>query len=332
MSQRPDVAVEIGYTLSSEEFGPRDLIGFARDAEGAGFRYGLISDHYHPWIDRQGQSPFVWGVIGGISQATSRFRLGTGVTCPLIRMHPAVVAQAAATAAAMMPGRFFLGVGIGEHLNEHITGAAWPPARERLEMLDEAVRIIRLLWRGGVQNHRGRYYTVEDAQVYTLPDSPPPILVAASAPRAAELAGRIGDGLISTVADRKVVEAFERAGGSGKPRYAQFHVCWAAAAAEARRLAHQQWPTSAFAPALNSELRTPAQFEQVTSEMVEENDVASQVVCGPDPAAHIAGIRKYVDAGFDHVYVHQIGHDQAGFLKFYRSEILPAFRRPAAVR
>jgi G6PDH family F420-dependent oxidoreductase len=308
-------------------------VRFAREAEAAGFGYALISDHYHPWTDRQGQSPFVWGVIGGVSQVVSpRFRLGTGVTCPLIRMHPAVVAQAAATAAAMMPGRFFLGVGIGEHLNEHITGAAWPPVRERLEMLEEAVAVIRLLWQGGVRTHRGRYYTVEDAQIYTLPKSPAPLMVAASAPRAAELAGRVGDGLISTVAKRDVVEAFERAGGKGKPKYAQLHVCWAPRVEDARRLAHAQWPTSAFAPPVHGELRTPAQFEQVASAMVKEQDIASEVVCGPDAAAHIAGIRKYAHAGFDHVYVHQIGPDQAGFLNFYRSEILPAFRQPAPVR
>jgi coenzyme F420-dependent glucose-6-phosphate dehydrogenase len=329
MAGRTD-GVEIGYTLSSEEFGPAELVRFAREAEAAGFGYGLISDHYHPWIDRQGQSPFVWAVAGGIAQGTTRFRLGTGVTCPLVRIHPAVVAQAAATAAAMMPGRFFLGVGIGERLNEHITGGAWPPARERLRMLEEAVEVIRLLWQGGTRSHRGRYYTVEDARLYTLPPSPPPIMVAASGPRAAELAGRIGDGLISTVPDRGVVEAFERAGGGGKPRYGQLHVCWGRRAEDARRVAHDQWPTAAFAPPINEEIRTPAQFAKIAAAMVREDDVAKDVVCGPDAAAHIAAIRKYADAGFDHVYVHQVGPDQAGFLGFYRSEILPAFRRPAA--
>jgi coenzyme F420-dependent glucose-6-phosphate dehydrogenase len=332
MPQSPDAALELGYALSSEEFGPADLVRFAHDAEAAGFGYGLISDHYHPWIDRQGQSPFVWSVIGGVAQATSRFRLGTGVTCPLVRIHPAVVAQAAATAAAMMPRRFFLGVGIGEYLNEHIAGAAWPPSPERLEMLEEAVRVIRLLWQGGVRTHRGRYYTVEEARIYTLPaEGPPPIMVAASATRAAELAGRIGDGLISTGPNRDVVDAFERAGGAGKPRYGELTVCWAPTAEDARRVAHRQWPTAAFASPLNSELRTPAQFDEVAAQMVTEADVASQVVCGPDPAAQLGAIRKYAEAGFDHVYVHQVGPDQAGFLNFYRSEILPAFRRPAPV-
>src|SRR5437764_4099515 len=167
--------VEIGYTLSSEEWGPADLVRWARRAEEVGFGFALVSDHYHPWIDAQGHSPFVWTVIGGVAQATERLRLGTGVTCPTIRLHPAIVAQAAATSAAMMPGRFFLGVGSGENLNEHVVGARWPSADERLEMLEEAVEVIRLLWEGGTQTHRGAHYTVENACIYTLPEEPPPL-------------------------------------------------------------------------------------------------------------------------------------------------------------
>src|ERR671915_534940 len=187
--------IEIGYSLSSEEMPPKDLVRFAKRAEEVGFGFALVSDHYHPWIKRQGQSPFVWAVIGGISQVTERLSLGTGVTCPILRIHPAIIAQAAATAAMMMPGRFFLGVGTGENLNEHILGAAWPSGDVRLEMLEEAIDVIRLLWQGGYQSHRGRYYTVEDARLYTLPEAPPPIMVAASKPGAAELAGG-QDGLI----------------------------------------------------------------------------------------------------------------------------------------
>src|SRR6186997_734236 len=152
---------EIGYFLSSEEHGPRDLVRFAKMAEYAGLRAAWISDHYHPWVDRQGQSPFVWSVIGGIAQTTQQLRLGTGVTCPTMRIHPAIIAQAAATAAAMMPGRFFLGVGTGENLNEHILGDHWPPHDLRLAMLEEAVDVIRLLWQGGTQTHRGCHYVVE---------------------------------------------------------------------------------------------------------------------------------------------------------------------------
>lgn len=174
---------EIGYALSSEEHPPNDLLAAARRAEEAGFTYALISDHFHPWVDAQGESPFVWGTIGGIAHATERLRLGTGVTCPMIRTHPAIIAHAAATAEAMMPGRFFLGLGTGENLNEHVTGARWPAGDERLEMLREAIEVIRLLWQGGRQTHRGRHYTVEDARIYTLPDPPPPIAVAAGEPR-----------------------------------------------------------------------------------------------------------------------------------------------------
>ena len=175
MADRP----EIGYALSSEEHAPADLVRYARLAEERGFTYALISDHFHPWTDRQGQSPFVWSVIGAIAEATERLRLGTGVTCPTIRIHPAIIAQAAATAAALMPGRFFLGVGTGENLNEHILGDRWPEGRVRLEMLEEAIEVIRLLWQGGYQSHHGTHYTVEQARLYTLPDEPPPIMVAA---------------------------------------------------------------------------------------------------------------------------------------------------------
>src|ERR671925_2086247 len=215
--------VELGYKLSSEEQRPNDLVRYAAMAENAGFTFALISDHYHPWIDRQGQSPFVWAVLGGIAGATEDLRVGTGVTAPIIRIHPALVAQAAATCAAMMPGRFFLGVGTGENLNEHVLGDRWPAPDERLEMLEEAIEVMRLLWQGGRQTHRGKHYTVEGARIYTLPAESPPIAVAAAQPRAAELAGKLGDALISVAADEEVVQRFEDAGGKGKPRYGQIH-------------------------------------------------------------------------------------------------------------
>ena len=206
---------EIGYTLSSEEFGPRDLVRFAQRAEETGFSFALVSDHFHPWIDAQGESPFVWSVIGGVAQATEGLRLGTGVTCPLIRIHPGLVAQAAATSEAMMPGRFFLGVGTGENLNEHIFGDRWPPAAERQRMLEEAVACIRELWKGEETSFRGDYYTVENARIYTMPEEPPPIYVAAAAEKAAELAGRIGDGLISVAPNKDVQQQDGRRPGAG---------------------------------------------------------------------------------------------------------------------
>ncbi len=313
----------IGYALSSEEHTPNDLVRNAVMAEEAGFEFAMISDHFHPWVDAQGHSPFVWSVIGGIAQATSRLRLGTGVTCPTIRIHPAIIAQAAATSAAMMPGRFMLGLGTGENLNEHVLGDKWPAYDVRAEMFEEAIEVIRLLWQGGEQSHYGTYYEVENARLYTLPDEPPPILIAAGGPKSAGLAGQLGDGLVAISRDSEVLEAFDGGGGTGKPRYAQVTVCWAADEADARRAAVRIWPNSAITGELSQELPTPAHFEQA-AKMVTEDMVAESVVCGPDPQRHLEAIREYVDAGFDHVYIHQVGPDQAGFVDFYRREILPA--------
>lgn len=208
---------EIGYAFSCEEHRPSDLVRHARLAEEAGFTFGLISDHFHPWVDAQGESPFVWSVIGGIAQATERFRIGTGVTCPLIRIHPAIVAQAAATCAAMMPGRFFLGVGTGENLNEHVTGVGWPAPDERVAMLEEAIEVMRELWEGDVTTFRGDWYEVDHARIYTLPEEPLEVYVAAAQPRMAQLAGDLGDGLVSVLPDADLVGEFEQAGGKGKP-------------------------------------------------------------------------------------------------------------------
>jgi len=314
--------VEIGYALSCEEHRPNDLIRYARRAEETGFTFALISDHYHPWVDRQGQSPFVWSVIGGIAQTTQQLRLGTGVTCPTMRLHPAIIAQAAATSATMMPGRFFLGVGTGENLNEHILGQRWPPHDIRLAKLEEAVKVIRLLWQGETCTHRGQHYTVENARIYTLPDELPPIMVAASGQHAAEAAGRIGDGLISTAPVANIVEQFDAAGGSGKPRYGQLTVCWAQDEASGRRIVHDYWPNGGVQGELSQELPSPAFFEQA-AQMVREEDIAEKIPCGPDPGCHLKQIKVFMEAGFDHVYIHQVGPDQEGFFQFYERHVLP---------
>src|SRR5688572_25399270 len=217
---------EIGYALSSEEHAAPDLVRYAERAEAAGFTFALLSDHFHPWIERQGHSPFAWTVLGGIADRTERLRVGTGVTCPLIRMHPALVAQAAATVGELMPGRFFLGLGTGEALNEHITGDRWPPASVRLEMLEEAIEVMRRLMSGKVVDHDGDHYTVEGARVYCDPDTAPPMLVAAAGKQAAELAAR-ADGIIGTAPESETLEAFDAAGGDGKPKIGQVMVCWA---------------------------------------------------------------------------------------------------------
>jgi coenzyme F420-dependent glucose-6-phosphate dehydrogenase len=313
----------IGYALASEDWPGTELVRLARRAEESGFELALISDHFHPWIDAQGESPFVWSVIGGIAEATERLRLGTGVTCPTMRIHPAVIAQAAATCAELMRGRFFLGIGTGENLNEHVLGDRWPAPDERLEMLEEAVAVMRLLWQGGERTHRGRHYTVDHARLYTLPDEPPPIAVAAAQPQAAELAGRIGDALINTAPDGEIVEAFRRAGGEGKPCYGMIHACYGPDESEALETAHRLWPNIALEGELPRELPRPAHFE-AASQMVTKERFAEMIPCGPDPERHLETIRKYEDAGFDHVWVHQIGPDQEGFLEFYAREILPS--------
>jgi G6PDH family F420-dependent oxidoreductase len=314
--------VSIGYALSSEEHPPRDLVRHAQHGEAAGFSFALISDHYHPWIDQQGQSPFVWTVLGATAQATERLQLGTGVTCPLIRTHPAIIAQAAATTATMMPGRFFLGVGTGENLNEHILGDSWPSTPMRHEMLTEAVELIRELWGGDLVNHYGEHYVAEQARIYTLPDAPPPIFVAASASGSAKLAGEIGEGLISTAPAPEVVQAFEDAGGDGKPRIGMVHVCWAETEEEGLQTAHKWWPNSALKGNLGQELRLPADFEAAAA-LVRPEDVAKIVPSGPDVERHLAEVRKFIDAGYDHVYVHQVGPDQDGFIDFCQRELLP---------
>jgi G6PDH family F420-dependent oxidoreductase len=317
--------VEFGYALSSEEHEPNSLVRFAARAEESGFGFALISDHFHPWIDRQGQSPFVWAVIGGISQVTSKLRLGTGVTCPTVRLHPALVAQAAATAACMMPGRFFLGVGTGENLNEHILGDHWPPSGVRQEMLVDAIDVIRELWTGEEVTHYGPFYTVEEARLYTRPETPPPLLVAAGGPAAAELAAA-NDGLISTAPKRELIEAFEEAGGEGKPKYGQLAVCWAETEQQAKRTALEWWPSTLVPSSVSWELKTPKLFEALVADATED-DVAKQIVCGPDPDKHASAIRKFIEAGYDHVYVHQVGPDQEGFFRFYERDVLPALRR-----
>ena len=257
---------EYGYALSSEEHGPTDLVENARRAEEAGFEFAMVSDHFHPWTDAQGQSSFVWSVIGGIAQATERLRLGTGVTCPTIRIHPAIIAQAAATSAAMMPGRFFLGLGSGENLNEHVVGEGWPAPDERLAMLEEAIEIMRLLWQGGEHTHRGDFYDVEQARLYTLPEQPVEIAVAAAKPKAADLAGRLADAFINTSPDSEVIETFEGAGGKRKPRYGQITMCWAASEEEGATTACEIWPNAALGGDLGYELPRPEHFEQATED------------------------------------------------------------------
>ncbi len=323
--------VNLGYKLSSEEFNACDLVRWALRAERAGFDFALISDHFHPWTDRQGQSPFVWSVLGAIAQATTRIRVGTAVTCPTIRVHPAIIAQAAATTASLMEGRFFLGVGTGENLNEHVIGQGWPPPEVRLQMLEEAIHVLRLLWAGEATSFHGNYYVVDNARLYTLPKEPPDLMVAASRPHAADLAGRVGDAMINTETEGKLVKEFARAGGADKPRFVEMTVCWAPDEGKARKTAHEVWGLAALKGMLFTELPTPKLFECALAP-VKQEDIGAAIVCGPDPRAYVEKINHAEKAGYTHVCLHQVGPEQEAFMAFCERELLPEFpgRRPAA--
>lgn len=314
---------KIGYALSSEEHGPADLVDYATRAEEVGFDFARISDHFHPWIGKQGNAPFVWSTLGAIARETDDLRVGTGVTCPTIRIHPVIIAQAAATVADMFDGRFDLGVGTGENLNEHVEGDHWPEHERRLEMLVEAVAVIRELWTGENVSHYGEHYTVENAKLYTLPEESPPINVAAGGPETADAAGRIGDGLISTAPKSELVDHFRSSGEAGNgPTYGQLTVCYAETEEEGKKIAHEWWPNAGLPGELGQELPTPKHFEQAVKPLSRE-EATKHIVCGSDPQAHLDGIQQYVDAGFDHVYVHQVGPNQGDFFEFYEEEVLP---------
>ncbi len=316
--------VEFGYALSSEEHPPMDLVQNARRAEEAGFSFAMVSDHYHPWISK-GHSPFVWATLGGIAHATERLKVGTGVTAPIIRIHPAIIAQAAATVAAMMPGRFMLGLGAGENLNEHVLGDKWPPPPVRQDMLLEAIDIIRQLWTGEEVTHHGEHYVVEDARLFTLPDQLPPILVAAGGPAAARLAAG-NDGLVAVKPVKDLIEAFESAGGRDKPRFGQVTVCYDENENRARKTAFESWPISGLeGGSVKWEIYKPSHFDELAMN-VTEDDVAGSIICGPDRNKHVEAIKKFIDAGFDHIYIHQVGKEQERFFSFYQREVLPQVR------
>jgi G6PDH family F420-dependent oxidoreductase len=314
---------EIGIFFSSEERTAPELVDAAVKAERAGFRSAWISDHFHPWNDEQGQSPFVWSVLGAVAAATESMRWMTAVTCPTVRTHPGVVAHAAATTATLMPGRFRLGVGSGEALNEHVFGARWPDADVRLEMLAEAVEVIRLLWQGGFKHHHGRHYTLESARLYSLPGQPPEILVSGFGERSIALAAKIGDGYVTVGPDADALQAYRAQGGRG-PLTGGLKVCWGEDRAACLRTVRRLWPNEALTGELAQVLPSPRHFEQATA-LVTEEHLDGAVPCGPDPQEHIAAIQEYVDAGFDEIYVAHIGPGHDGFVDFYAREVLPHF-------
>lgn len=315
---------KIGYFLSCEQFGPKELVDQAKRAENAGFDALWVSDHFHPWNDEQGQSPFVWGVIGALSEATS-LPVSTAVTCPTVRTHPAIIAHASATAAVQLGGRFVLGVGSGEALNEHVLGDAWPSVGVRQEMLEEAVEVIRLLHRGDEVSHHGKHYTVQEARIYTRPEQPLPIYVSGFGPQGAELAGRIGDGYVLAMPEAELVKTFREAGGGDKPVQAGTKVCWDQDADAALKTAHRLWGNEGLPGQTSQILPRPKDFAALMS-LVPSETVAESVACGPDSEKHIAQVRQYIDAGIDEIYVQQIGPDMDGFFAAWERGVLPELR------
>ncbi len=317
--------MRIGYFLSTEEFTPSQLLEQARLAEEAGFDALWISDHYHPWNDAQGESPFVWSLIGALSQNCS-LPVTTAVTCPTVRINPAIIAQAAATTAVLLEGNFILGVGSGEALNEHILGGPWPTAAVRLEMLEEAVGLIRELWTGEVVSHRGRHYTVDTARIYTRLETPPPIYVSAFGPMATDVAARIGDGFICTSPDGELVQRFRDSAGANKPAQAGFKVSYAESTDEGVAIAHRLWANSGVPGELAQVLPSPRHFEQA-SQLVTEEMTKESVVCGRDVDRHVEAFAPYVEAGFDEIYVSNMGPNYRPMIAMYGDEVLRQVRR-----
>jgi G6PDH family F420-dependent oxidoreductase len=318
--------VRFGYFLSCEDHHPREIVRQARLAQDAGFDSLWISDHFHPWLDEQGESGFVWSMIGAVSQACS-LPIATAVTCPLVRLHPAIVAQAAATSALLTGGQFTLGAGTGEALNEHITGGRWPGAEERLEMLEEAVHVMRELFTGKLVSHAGKHYTVETARLYSVPDQPPPVFVSGFGDKAIRLAGRIGDGYICVQPNADFVRLYRESGGGDRTVQGGLKVCWGPDEAVARTTMHRLWPNEEIPGEAAQLLPLPRHFGQLAG-LVTEDMISAP--CGPDLEAHVAGLRAYVDAGFDEVHVGQVGPDVEGFFEFYGERVLPRLRDESA--
>jgi G6PDH family F420-dependent oxidoreductase len=317
---------QFGYTAMCEQTPVRQLVRDLVAAEQAGFDFSVMSDHYFPWLEEQGHSGYAWSVLGAAAQATQRLPLMTFVTCPIFRYHPAVVAQKAATMGLLSDGRFTLGLGAGENLNEHVTAGAWPLARVRHERLAEAVTIIRELMGGDYVNFSGRHFQVERARLFDLPESPVPIGIAVSGPESVALAGEHADCMIATEPERTLTDGFSQAGGAGKPRYGQIPLCYDLDEGAARKRARQLWRWALPGWHVMSELPEPRSFDAASAQVTEE-DIADLVPCGPDVARHVAVARQWVDAGFTHIALVQVGADhQDQFMTWAAQELLPALR------
>jgi G6PDH family F420-dependent oxidoreductase len=313
--------VRVGLFLSTEEYSPAELVEQARRAADSGLHALWISDHFHPWTESQGHSSFVWAVIGAVSQACD-LPVMTAVTCPTVRIHPAVIAQAAATSAVLTGGRFRLGVGTGEALNEGILGGAWPNAAVRRGMLEEAIAVMRRLWTGEVVNHRGTHYTVENARVFTLPAEPVPVYVSGYGRRSTTFAADIGDGYVTTRPDADLIGLF-RQRSPGKPVTAGAKACFASTRDDAEKIAHKLWPIEGLPGELNQVLPTTAHFEQAAA-LVPPERVSATIPCGPDPETHIDAMRRYRDAGVDELFVAPVGPHYREMISLYEREVIPA--------
>ncbi|MGE5269470.1 MAG: TIGR03557 family F420-dependent LLM class oxidoreductase [Thiohalocapsa sp.] len=318
--------IKLGYKLMSEEHGPAALVRNAVRAERAGFEFAAISDHFSPWLDEQGHSPFAWSILGSVAQATQQLGLMTAVTCPIMRYHPAIVAQAAATMALLSNNRFTLGLGSGERLNEHVTGEGWPGIRERHERLSEAVDIIKGLLAGELEHYDGTYFRLDHARLFDRPERPPPLAMAAGGPEAARLAARKGAALVTTEPSAELVKAY-REGGGAALRYAEVPLCYAAREDEARQTAHRFFRWSLIGG--QAELPYPRHFAAATRP-VSPQAVAEQITCGPSVDRHMEAIDRYVQAGYDHLILVQIGPQQDAFFEFFERDLAPRLRRREA--
>lgn len=316
-----------GYTLMTEQSGPRELVGHAAAAEQAGFDFEVISDHYFPWLDEMGHAPYAWSVLGAVSQVTERVELMTYVTCPIMRYHPAVVAQKAATIDLLSDGRFTLGLGAGENLNEHVVGAGWPAVNVRHEMLEEAVRIITALFDGGYVNFAGDHFRVDSAKIWDLPQNPVPIAVAVSGEQSVQTFAKLADHLIAVEPKAELVSLWDDATGRVHSRkIGQLPVCWGPDRDASVERAHELFRWFGGGWKVNAELPGPSGFAGA-SQFVTRDDVADSIPCGPDLEAIVKAVRQFEDAGFTDVALVQIGDEsQRDFLEVAETELLPALR------
>ncbi len=321
--------VEFGYTLMTEQAGPRELVRFAAEAERAGFDFEVMSDHYFPWLDEQGHAPNAWSVLGAVTQATERVGLMTYVTCPIMRYHPAVVAQQAATVQLLSGNRFTLGLGAGENLNEHVVGRGWPPANVRHEMLAEAIQIIGALFDGGYVDYSGEHFRVDSAKLWDLPRRRVPVATAVSGRQSVDLFAPLSDAMIAVQPERELIDSWDSVSRADTPKIAQLPVCWDPDRGAAVRRAHEQFRWFAGGWKVNAELPGPPAFAAAT-QFVTEDDVAENIPCGPDVDPVVAAAKPFWEAGFTHLALVQIGGDhQEGFFGFARDRLLPALREAA---